>query len=107
MQRNQAEAKWEQWNQPILEGKTAVIVGLGVLAEHLAERCKLFGMTTIGVSGGRSEAPHFDEVHPRGALAQAAGARGLPGAAGALFAKATHHLVDRKVLDGDEAHARS
>jgi D-2-hydroxyacid dehydrogenase (NADP+) len=43
MQRNQAEAKWEQWGQPILEGKTIVIVGLGLLAEHLAERCKLFG----------------------------------------------------------------
>ena len=72
MQRNQAEAKWEQWNQPILEGKTVVIVGLGVLAEHLAERCKLFGMTTIGVSSGRAEAPHFDEVLPRAKLAQAA-----------------------------------
>src|SRR5688572_2706363 len=65
LQRNQAQAKWEQWNQPVLEGKIAVIVGLGILAEHLAERCKLFGMTTIGVSSGRNEAPHFDEVHPR------------------------------------------
>ena len=45
MRRNQAEGKWEQWDQPILEGKTIVIVGLGILAEHLAERCKLFGMT--------------------------------------------------------------
>ena len=71
MQRNQAEAKWEQWGQPILEGKTIVIVGLGLLAEHLAERCKLFGMTTIGVSGGRGTAPHFDEVHPRSELVKA------------------------------------
>src|SRR4029079_7732950 len=36
MQRNQAEGKWDQWNQPILEDKTIVIVGLGILAEHLA-----------------------------------------------------------------------
>jgi hypothetical protein len=35
---NQSEAKWEQWGQPILERKTIVIVGLGLLAEHLAER---------------------------------------------------------------------
>jgi D-2-hydroxyacid dehydrogenase (NADP+) len=96
-QRNQAEAKWEQWNQPILEGRTVVIVGLGVLAEHLAERCKLFGMTTIGVSGGRSEAPHFDEVLPREELAQAAAQADflvllVP------YSKATHHLVDRQVL---------
>ena len=45
MQRNQAEGKWEQWSLPILDGKTIVIVGLGLLAEHLAERAKLFGMT--------------------------------------------------------------
>src|SRR5437762_365351 len=65
---NQSIAKWEQWGQPILEGKTIVIVGLGLLAEHLAERCKLFGMTVLGVSNGRAGAPHFDEVHPRGEL---------------------------------------
>ncbi len=97
MQRNQAEAKWEGWNQPILEGRTVVIVGLGVLAEHLAERCKLFGMTTIGVSGGRSEAPHFDEVQPRENLAQAA-ARADFLVLLVPYSKETHHLVDRKVL---------
>jgi phosphoglycerate dehydrogenase-like enzyme len=96
-QRNQAEAKWEQWNQPILEGRTVVIVGLGVLAEHLAERCKLFGMTTIGVSGGRSEAPHFDEVLPREKLAQAA-ARADFLVLLVPYSKETHHLVNREVL---------
>lgn len=97
MQRNQAEARWEQWGQPILEGKTIVIVGLGLLAEHLAERCKLFGMTTVGVSSGRSNAPHFDEVHPRSELSKAAGRADflmllVP------YSKETHHLVDRDVL---------
>jgi phosphoglycerate dehydrogenase-like enzyme len=96
-QRNQAEAKWEQWNQPILEGRTVVIVGLGVLAEHLAERCKLLGMTTIGVSSGRSEAPHFDEVLPRAELTQAA-ARADFLVLLVPYSKETHHLVDRKVL---------
>src|SRR4051794_22055600 len=32
---NQPDGKWEQWGQPILESKTIVIVGLGLLAEHL------------------------------------------------------------------------
>ena len=96
-QRNQAEGKWEQWNQPILENKTIVIVGLGILAEHLAERCKLFGMTTIGVSGGRGSAPHFDEVHPRTALV------GLAARADFLmllvpYSPETHHLINRDVL---------
>ena len=97
MRRNQAEGRWEQWNQPVLEGKTAVIVGLGILAEHLAERCKLFGMATVGISSGRSEAPHFDQVYPRERLAQAAALADflvllVP------YSAATHHLVSREVL---------
>jgi phosphoglycerate dehydrogenase-like enzyme len=97
MQRNQAEAKWEQWDQPILEGKTIVIVGLGILAEHLAERCKLFGMTVIGVSGGRARAPHFDEVHPRTEL------KALAARADFLmllvpYSRDTHHLISREVI---------
>ena len=82
---NQSEAKWEQWGQPILEGKTIVIVGLGLLAEHLAERCKLFGMKVVGVSSGRASAPHFDEVHPRSELVETGRPRRFPDAAGALF----------------------
>ena len=94
---NQAEGKWEQWGQPILEGKTIVIVGLGLLAEHLAERCKLFGMTVVGVSAGRGSAPHFDEVHPRSEL------RKLAARADFLmllvpYSAETHHLIDRDVL---------
>jgi len=96
-QRNQAEAKWEQWNQPILEGRTVVIVGLGVLAEHFAERCKLFGMTTIGISSGRTTAPHFDEVHPRGRLVQQA-ARADFLVLLVPYSKETHQLVNREVL---------
>jgi phosphoglycerate dehydrogenase-like enzyme len=97
MQRNQAEAEWQQWNQPILESKTIVIVGLGILAEHLAERCKLFGMTTIGISGGRTGAPHFDEVHPRRALVNVAGRADflmllVP------YSPETHHLISREVI---------
>jgi phosphoglycerate dehydrogenase-like enzyme len=97
MQRNQAEAKWEQWNQPILHGKTAVIVGLGHLAEHLAERCKLFGMTTIGISGGRADAPHFDEVHGRDKLVQAA-ARADFLVLLVPYSPETRHLISREVL---------
>ena len=97
MRRNQAEGKWEQWDQPILEGKTIVIVGLGILAEHLAERCKLFGMTVIGVSGGRAEVPHFDEVHPRSELVKLA-ARADFLMLLVPYSKETHHLVNRDVI---------
>lgn len=97
MQRNQAEAKWEPWNQPILDGKTVTIVGLGVLAEHLAERCKLFGMTTIGVSGGRSVAPHFDAVLPREKLADAT-ARADFVVLLVPYSPQTHRMISREVL---------
>lgn len=97
MHRNQAEGRWEQWGQPILDGKTIVIVGLGSLAEHLAARCKLFGMTTVGISSGRSKAPHFDEVYPRSELSKLAGYADfllllVP------YSRETHHLVNRDVL---------
>jgi D-2-hydroxyacid dehydrogenase (NADP+) len=95
---NQAEAKWEQWGQPILEGKTIVIVGLGILAEHLAERCKLFGMTVVGVSNGRPSAPHFDEVHPRGELKKLA-ARADVLMLLVPYSPETHHLIDRNLLE--------
>ena len=45
MQRNQAAQRWDRWPQPLLAGKTAVIVGVGAIAEVLAPRCKAFGMT--------------------------------------------------------------
>jgi phosphoglycerate dehydrogenase-like enzyme len=97
-QRSQAERKWDPWNQPILEGKTVVIVGLGVLAEHLAERCKLFGMTTVGVSGGRAKAPHFDSIYPREQFKEAAALADflillVP------YSPQTDKLVSREVLE--------
>lgn len=97
MQRNQAEGKWEQWNQPLLEDKTIVVVGMGLLAEHLAERCKLFGMYVIGVSDGRTKGPHFDEVHPRKALAAVA-ARADFLMLLVPYSPATHHLISRDVI---------
>jgi phosphoglycerate dehydrogenase-like enzyme len=97
MQRNQAQAIWEQRGQPILEGKTIVIVGLGLLAEHLAERCKMFGMTTVGISDGRTKGPFLDDVLPRKRLVAAAGRADflvllVP------YSPATHNLINRDVI---------
>lgn len=72
MQRNQAAGHWERWPQPLLWGKTVVIVGVGAIAEALAPRCKAFGMTVHGVSGSARVPDGFDSVFPRDALAAAA-----------------------------------
>jgi phosphoglycerate dehydrogenase-like enzyme len=72
MQRNQTAARWERWPQPLLLGKTVVIVGVGAIAEALALRCKAFGMTVHGVSGRSGQLEHFDGLHDYDRLAYAA-----------------------------------
>lgn len=97
MIKSQQEGRWDRHEQRLLDGKTIVIVGVGVLAEHLAERCKLFGMKVVGISAGRKHAPNFDEVHPRSSLREIAARADflmllLP------YSKDTHHLIDAGVL---------
>jgi phosphoglycerate dehydrogenase-like enzyme len=72
MLRNQAAARWEQWPQRLLAGRTVVIVGVGAIAEALAARCQAFGMTVHGVSNRRGLPRHFDAMHGRAELAHAA-----------------------------------
>ena len=69
---NQRARKWERWPQRLLLGKTAVLVGVGVISEEIASRCKAFGMHVIGVSSARESAPGFDEIMPRARLREAA-----------------------------------
>jgi D-2-hydroxyacid dehydrogenase (NADP+) len=72
MQRNQAAHLWKRWPQPLLWGKTIVIVGVGAIAEALAPRCKAFGMTVYGVSGTPRVTAGFDKVFARSELRQSA-----------------------------------
>ena len=44
MLRNQETHVWERWPQKLLWGKTAVLVGIGPIAEELAARCAAFGI---------------------------------------------------------------
>ncbi len=94
---NQKLAVWERWPQRLLLGKTAVVVGVGVISEELAVRCKAFGMRVVGISAGRSAAPGFDVVLPRDRLKEAAGEADfliilVP------LAPDTHHLVNRDII---------
>jgi phosphoglycerate dehydrogenase-like enzyme len=73
MQRNQSAMKWQRWPQPLLQDKTIVIVGIGVIAEMLALRCKAFGMRVVGISESPRKPPGFDEIVPRSDLHRGAG----------------------------------
>jgi phosphoglycerate dehydrogenase-like enzyme len=93
---NQRHARWERWGQPLLTGKTVVIVGVGNISEALAKRCRPLGLTIVGVSS-RTAVPHFDELLPRSGLAKAAGRADflvllVP------YSPGTHHLIDAGVL---------
>ena len=72
MQHNQNNAVWERWPQPLLHGKTAVVVGVGAISEDLAPRCKAFGMNVYGVSGSPRTPTGFDRIFPRSELVAAA-----------------------------------
>jgi D-2-hydroxyacid dehydrogenase (NADP+) len=93
----QDNKRWNRVEQRLLEGRTAVIVGVGAIAEVLAQRCKVFGMRVVGVSDGRASVPGFDLILPRARLTEAA--------AQADFLivlvphdKETHHMIDARVL---------
>lgn len=60
--RNQDRALWERWPQPLLKGKTVVLVGTGFLAGEIAMRCKAFGMCVKGVTHTVRAIEHFDAV---------------------------------------------
>jgi D-2-hydroxyacid dehydrogenase (NADP+) len=70
--RNQSEGRWERWPQPLLLGKTVVLVGVGAITEHIAPRCKAFGMTVYGVSSTPRVPEGFDGVFSRSDLHEAA-----------------------------------
>ncbi|MDP2411842.1 MAG: D-2-hydroxyacid dehydrogenase [Pseudolabrys sp.] len=97
MLRNQQNHVWERWPQKLIWGKTAVLVGIGPIAEALAARCAAFGMRVIGISDARIAAPHFDAMMPRSRLAEAAGQADFLIVLVPLSAQ-TRHMIDGDVL---------
>jgi phosphoglycerate dehydrogenase-like enzyme len=97
MLRNQMEAKWERWPQPVLLDKTAVIVGVGQIGEALARRCRAFEMKLVAVSDARSEIPGFDLVLPRAKLKQAAALADFMIILVPLNAE-THHMINDEII---------
>src|SRR5580704_3877069 len=55
---------WKRRLWSTLHGKTAVIVGTGIVGAAIAELLQAFGMRTIGVSRAPRRAEGFDEIMP-------------------------------------------
>jgi phosphoglycerate dehydrogenase-like enzyme len=70
--RQQLQGQWIEHNQPLLFKKTVTILGVGLIAEELARRCKAFGMTVLGVSKMLRQVEGFDRIYARDELKKAA-----------------------------------
>jgi D-2-hydroxyacid dehydrogenase (NADP+) len=95
--RNQDKKVWERWLPQIIQGKTVGILGVGVIAEALAPRCKALGMTVVGLSTSQREVPGFDRMTKISELKQVAPELDYlvlltP------YSQATHHIVNEGVL---------
>jgi D-2-hydroxyacid dehydrogenase (NADP+) len=69
---NQRKHVWKRWTQVRLYGKTVAILGMGVIAEALAPRCKALGMTVLGVTRTPRQPAGFDRVYRYDQLKEAA-----------------------------------
>ena len=95
--RNQDTRTWGRWPAKLLHEKTVGILGIGVIAEALAPKCKAFGMTVIGISSAKRPVAGFDSVHGMDELHAV-----LPYLDYLVlltpYSSATHHMIDAKVF---------
>ena len=95
--RNQDRQFWDRWPTRLLEGKTVGILGMGVIAEALAPRCKALGMSVVGISSVKRAVAGFDRVYGRDELVSAV--RDLDYVVVLTpYSPATRHIVDDAVL---------
>src|ERR1700739_2909387 len=66
--RNQDRHVWTRWPAQLLDGKTAGVFGVGLIAEALAPKCKALGMTVMGFTSAKRALPGFDSMHGRDEL---------------------------------------
>jgi D-2-hydroxyacid dehydrogenase (NADP+) len=63
---------WERRLWSTLHGKTATVVGVGIVGAAIAELLKAFGMRTVGVTRAPRQIAGFDEMMPTDRLTDAA-----------------------------------
>jgi D-2-hydroxyacid dehydrogenase (NADP+) len=63
---------WQRRMWSTLHGKTAVVVGTGIIGEAIGELLQAFGMHTVGVTRSPRKIRGFDEVMPQTELPEAA-----------------------------------
>jgi D-2-hydroxyacid dehydrogenase (NADP+) len=61
--RNQDKAVWERWPTKLLYQKKIGILGIGVIGEEIAKKCKAFGMTVFGIDIIKRKVDAVDYFH--------------------------------------------
>jgi phosphoglycerate dehydrogenase-like enzyme len=95
--RNQDRQVWTRWPAQLLDGKTVGILGVGLIAEVLAPKCKALGMTVAGFTSAKRAVPGFDRMYDRGELIAQAGTLDHLVLL-APYSEETRNLVDARVL---------
>jgi D-2-hydroxyacid dehydrogenase (NADP+) len=95
--RNQDRKLWERWPANLLDGKKLGILGIGVISETLAPKCKSLGMTVVGITSAKRTVAGFDRVYARDELISAVGDVDYLIAL-TPYSTATRHIVDAAVL---------
>jgi D-2-hydroxyacid dehydrogenase (NADP+) len=95
---NQAHQTWARWPARLLNGKTAAIVGVGLIAAELAPRLKALGMTVIGLTSAVRPVAGFDHMRHRDELRAVA-------AEADFLVLLTHHSAQTHGLIGADVFA--
>ena len=61
--RHQAQKIWERWPAKLLHQKKVGILGIGVIGEEIARKCKAFGMTVFGIDIVKRKVDGVDYFH--------------------------------------------
>jgi len=69
--RNQTRHAWDRFPSRLLKGKTVGIFGVGAIAEDLAPKCKLFGMSVVGITSAKRQVAGFDRMVGRDQIEEA------------------------------------
>src|SRR5262245_54642806 len=93
----QDQGVYRRWTPRLLHGRTVGIVGVGLIAEARAPRCKAFGMTVLGVSRTARPVAGFDRIHARSDLIAVAGEADFLVLLVPLEAD-TQRMVDERIL---------
>ena len=59
---NQRDHLWERWPGKSLQKKTVGLLGVGIISQALAKRCKAFDMKVVGITNTRRELENFDKI---------------------------------------------